>query len=145
MSKLPTDFVTAPATHPKQPRARRTRKASLISAEPVREPNEIVLHLTDDEYKALEGARQALHHAGAPVTLEQMIHRVFAEWMVRIRDAAQRPAAATETATGAAAPRDERVHARLRDFLAAPIKTWRELARQMWRASLVARTLRRST
>jgi hypothetical protein len=39
MSKLPSDFVKAPTTEPK-PRARRTRKASLISAEPVVDPRQ---------------------------------------------------------------------------------------------------------
>jgi hypothetical protein len=117
MSKLPTDFVKAPAAQAK-PRAPRPRK-SLISAEPVVDPRTIQLHLSEDEYAALEAARQALHQAGSEVTLEHMIHRVFADWMVRARGPAD----------SAAAPvRDDRASARLRDFVAAPIKMWRELA-----------------
>jgi hypothetical protein len=136
MSKLPTDFVKAPTPQPK--RARRTRKASLIAAEPVQDPTEIVLHLTDDELAALEEARQALREAGSEVTLDQMIHRVFAEWMVRVR-AAVMPQARVEARADAT-----QMHARLRDFIAAPIKVWRELAKQMWRES-VARSWRRAS
>lgn len=129
MSKLPAEFVKAPATQPKQPRARRTRKASLISPEPVRDPRELVLHLTEEEYQALEEARQQLQQAGSEVTLEQMIHRVFAEWMMRVTAVVQPP-----PATEAAAPaRDEHVVARLRTFIAAPLRTWRALAAGMWR------------
>jgi hypothetical protein len=137
MSKLPTDFVKAPT--PTAKRARRPRNAGLIATDPVRDPREIVLHLTDEEFTALEAARQALHQAGSEVTLDQMIHRVFAEWMMRVRAVVEPPAAA---AAETPSPRDERVHARLRDFIAAPIKVWRELARQMWRASIVSRVLR---
>jgi hypothetical protein len=110
------------------------RKASLISPEPIRDPRELSLHLTDDEYKALEAARQQLHQAGAEVTLEQMIHRVFAEWMLRAH-AAAKPAPAAETT----AARDERVIDRLRALVAEPLRTWRELATTVWRASNLRR------
>src|SRR5262245_60125180 len=113
MSKLPPEFVKAPSTQPKP--ARRSRKASLISPEPVRDPRQLVLHLTDDEYRALEEARQRLHQAGAEVTLEQMIHRVFAEWIVRARAAVQPPPVSTANA----AHRDQHMIARLRAFVAA--------------------------
>ena len=143
MSKLPTDFVKAPTTQPK-PRARRPRKASLISTEPVRDPKEIVLHLSDDEYNALEDARRALHDAGSEVTLEQMIHRVFADWMMRVRVAIAEPAAASaEPAAASAEPaarstpaRDPRIHARLRELIAAPLEVWGRVARRMWRTAL---------
>jgi hypothetical protein len=137
MSKLPAEFVKAPATatQPK-PRPRRMRKASLISPEPVKDPRELLLMLTEEEYKALDEARQQLHQAGAEVTLEQMIHRVFAEWMVRARAAAQ-PQHATDSV---AAPRDERMITRLRAFVAAPLRTWRELATQMLRSSYQRRS-----
>lgn len=168
MSKLPAEFVKAPvktatkeATPTKQPRARRPRKAaSLISPEPVRDPRELVLQLTEEEYQALEEARQQLHQAGAEVTLEQMIHRVFADWMMRVKmvvqpepapapaaaEPAPAPAAAEPTATpgATATARDEHVIARLRTFLAAPIRTWQELASQLWRRSHLARGLRRA-
>lgn len=133
MSKLPAEFVKAPATQPKT-RAPRSRKASLISPEPVRDPRELSLHLTDDEYKALDAARQQLHQAGAEVTLEQMIHRVFAEWMLRVHAAAQ-PTPAAETT----AARDEHVIHRLRALVASPLRTWRELATTVWRASTLRR------
>jgi hypothetical protein len=135
MSKLPAEFVKAPATQPKQPRARRTRKASLISPDPVRDPRELVLHLTEEEYAALEEARRELQEGGSEITLEQMIHRVFADWMVRMRTPAQPAAAAAETT----AARDEHVIDRLRAFVAAPLRTWRELATTMWRASNLRR------
>jgi hypothetical protein len=133
MSKLPTDFVKPPTTEPK-PRARRARKASLISAEPVVDPRQLVLHLTEEEYEALEDARRTLNQAGSEVTLDQLIHRVFADWMVRVRAVTQ-PAPQEPKP----APRDERMHARLRDFLAAPIKTWRGLAKQMLHTAFGAR------
>jgi hypothetical protein len=126
MSKLPAEFVTA--NRPKQKPARRTRKASLISPEPVRDPRELMLQLTDEEYQALEQARQQLHQAGREITLDQMIHRVFAEWMLRV----SQPAAA---AAPQAAPRDERMVARLRAFVASPLRTWRELAGEVLRTS----------
>jgi hypothetical protein len=131
MSKLPTNFVKAPTPQPK-PRARRPRKASLISTEPVADPKQLVLHLTDDEYQALEAARQALHDAGSEVTLEQMIHRVFAEWMMRVRVAIAEPAAAAQSTP----PRDPRIHARLRELITAPIDVWRRVARRAWRTAV---------
>jgi hypothetical protein len=133
MSKLPTDFVKAPVTHkaPVQPKPRRTRKsASLISPEPVKDPRELLLHLTDEEFQALEDARQKLHSAGTEVTLEQMIHRVFAEWMLRAR-AAMQPA--PQPSEAAAPRRDEHLTTRLRAFVKAPLRMWRELGTQMWR------------
>jgi hypothetical protein len=93
-----------------------------------------VLHLTEEEYAALEDARRTLNQAGSEVTLDQLIHRVFADWMVRVRAVVQ-PAPQEPQA----APRDERMHARLRDFLAAPIKTWRGLAKQMLHSAFGAR------
>ena len=139
MSKLPTEFVKAPSAQPKQ-RARRSRKSSLISTEPVRDPRELLLHLTEEEYEALEDARQRLHTAGTQITLEQMIHRVFAEWMVRARAIVQPPIPSAPPEASAAsteAPRrDELLLARLRAFVTAPLRTWRELATQVWRRAL---------
>lgn len=129
MSKLPAEFVKAPATEPKQPRVKRTRKASLISPEPVIDPREVLVHLTEDEHRALEDARKQLHQAGTEITLEQMIHRVFADWMLRARAVAQPAAPQPE----AAAPRDHHLLARLRAFVAEPVRAWQELATGMWR------------
>jgi hypothetical protein len=134
MAKLPTEFLKAPATQPK-PRAPRSRKASLISPDPVKNPRELVLVLTEEEYQALEEARHALHAAGAEVTLEQMIHRVFADWMVRARAIVQPPSAPAD-APRAEVARDERMLARLRAFVEAPLRTWRELATQVWRRAI---------
>jgi hypothetical protein len=135
MSKLPADFVRAPGTQPQpKPRAQRSRKASLISPEPVRNPRELMLTLTDEEYGALEDARKTLHRAGTEITLEQMIHRVFAEWMLRARSVVQPPPAANASD---AAPRDEHLIRRLRAFVAEPLRIWRELAAQMWRTLIV--------
>ena len=91
--------------------------------------------LTDDEYAALEDARNALHSAGTEVTLEQMIHRVFAEWMLRARSVVQPPPPAAST--GDAEPRDEHLVRRMRAFAAEPLRIWRELATQMWRTLIV--------
>ena len=69
---------------------------------------------------SLARARDYARNQGhAEVTLEHMIHRVFADWMVRARGPAE---------TAAAPARDDRASARLRDFVAAPLKMWRELA-----------------
>lgn len=141
MSKLPAEFVKPPARPAKQPRARRARKASLISPEPVTDPRELMIHLTEEEYRVLEEARQQLQQAGTEITLEQMIHRVFADWMLRSRAVVQAPAASEPTA----APRDERVLARLRAFVAAPLRSWRELAVQKWRASHLRRSWQRTS
>jgi len=136
MSKLPADFVKAPTTQsPPKPRAQRSRKASLISPEPVRNPRELMLTLTDEEHAALEDARKTLHSAGTEVTLEQMIHRVFADWMLRARSVVQPPPNAAST--GDAEPRDEHLIRRLRAFVAEPLRIWRELAAQMWRTLIV--------
>jgi hypothetical protein len=126
MSKLPTEFVKAP--EPKPP-AKRSRKASMISPQPVRDPRELTIHLTEDEHRALDEARRKLHAAGTEVTLEQMIHRVFAEWMLRARTIVQEAQAAAQPS----APRDEQLVARLRAFVASPLRMWRELATQVWR------------
>ncbi len=135
MSKLPAEFVKAPATQPK-PRTRRTRKASLISPEPVTDPRELHFHLTEDEYAALEAARHQLHQAGSEVTLEQMIHRVFAEWMLRARATVEAPPAGPEPGgTQATGRRDEHMIARLRAFVAAPLRIWRELTTHVRRTS----------
>lgn len=135
MSKLPDSFVKAPPSKQTKSKARRTRKASLISPTPVKDPREVVVHLTEEEYQALEEARQKLVQGGVEITLEQMIHRVFAEWMLRAR-AALEPAPQPEPATAEAAPRDPNLLARLRAFVAAPLRTWRELAGAMWRVSM---------
>ena len=149
MSKLPTDFVKAPATatatpaKPKQRAPRSRRKASLISAEPVRDARELLLHLTDDEHRALEEARQRLHAAGTQVTIEQMIHRVFADWMVRARavvQAAPASAVAPATTSAKAAPRDEHMLARLRALVASPLRMWRNLALTLLRTAYLRRS-----
>lgn len=160
MSKLPDAYVKAPTsvkasttTAQPKPRTRRTRKASLISPEPVKNPRELILHLTEDEYQALEEARQKLNEGGTEVTLEQMIHRVFADWMLRARavvqalpavaanddDATSTDASASTGNTATTARRDEDMIARLRAFVAAPLRMWRELASHVWRTSLLRR------
>jgi len=126
MSKLPPEFVKAPAS-PSKPRSRPSRRTSLISPEPVCDPRELVLQLTDEEYQALEAARQQLHQVDSPVTLEQMIHRVFADWMIRIRVTKQPSAPQPAAETAYAAPRDRHVIARLRAFV-EQVRRWRELA-----------------
>jgi hypothetical protein len=127
MSKLPADFVKAPNLPP-IPRVVR-KKASLISPEPERDPHELVIHLTEAEYNELEAARQHLLRAGTEITLEQMIHRVFADWMMRARKPQPTP---SESGT---APRHEHALARFRAFVASPLRSWRELVGHVWRSS----------
>ena len=120
MSKLPAEFVKPLAKQPK-PKAQRTRKASLISPDPVRDPHELVLHLTEEEYSALEHARRQLHHGDAEVSLEQMIHRVFADWMLRTSARPETP------------PAEPELLARLRTLIASPRRLLHELAGRMRR------------
>lgn len=103
MSKLPSDFVKAPAPRAKKP----PRKATTLVAP---DPRELLVHLTDDELRELETARAALERAGERLSLEQLVHRVLADWIVRRQ---------------APAPMDMRD--RLRALAAAPLRTWREL------------------
>lgn len=121
MSKLPAEFVKSPTKQPK-PKAQRTRKASLISPTPVRDPHELVLQLTDEEFNALEQARQQLQHGDAEITLEQMIHRVFADWMLR-----------ASAPREAAPPAEPELLARLRTLIASPRRLLHELAGRMRR------------
>lgn len=124
MAKLPPQFVKAPPADPAAP-ARRTRKPSLVAAAAAapRDPREVLVHLTDDDHRALEDARAALRDAGEDVTLEQMIHRVLADWTMRVRAAA----AAAVAPAPEPAPRVDGLVDRLRALAAAPLRTWREL------------------
>jgi hypothetical protein len=130
MSKLPPEFVKAPAAGSAPadaaPRARRTRKASLV-AEPPPDPREVLLRLTDDEHAALEDARQALVRAGETVTIAQIIHRVITEWTLRTKLA--------PTAEPARTARDESLIDRIRAFATSPLRTWRELGATLRRLS----------
>jgi hypothetical protein len=126
MSKLPPDFVKPTPAAPAQ-RPRRARKASLVTAEPARDPREIVIRLTDDDHAALEAARQTLQRAGEDVTLDQMIHRAITEWRPHALTAPPPASAPAPTP----APDDERILDRLRAFAAAPLRTWRELGARL--------------
>ena len=127
MSKLPPEFVKAPApAGDSAPRARRARKTSMV-AEPAPDPRDVLLRLTEEEHQALEDARQALSRAGETVTLQQIIHRVLAEWTLRTKLA--------PTPEPSRTPRDEGLLARLRAFAASPLRTWRELGATLRRLS----------
>jgi hypothetical protein len=109
MSKLPTEFVQT--TKPKE---KKKRQPTIVAPN----PREVLMHLSDEELEALETARQALH---TPITMEQMIHRVLAEWMMRAKAVAKPVEAAPP------APNDPKLLARLREFAAAPLQTWRAI------------------
>lgn len=115
MAKLPTEFVKAPAARPAP--KRRTRKTSLLDPEAARALlREVIVRLSEAEHRALELARAELARAGEELTLEQIIHRVIAEWTTR-RAEAHKPA-----------PRPvEGVLAQLRRLASSPMRTWREL------------------
>jgi len=130
MSKLPPDFIRSPSAAPAQ-RPRRARKSSLVPAEPVRDPRELVIRLTDDDYAALEDARQTLQRAGEDITLDAMIHRAITEWRPGALTA---PVPAPAPAPSPAPPlADERILERLRAFAASPLRTWRELGARLRR------------
>jgi hypothetical protein len=128
MSKLPAEFVKAPSKEPK-PRVKRVRQTIVASAA---DPREVMLHLTDEEFAALEDARQSLSRENITVTIEQMLHRVVADWMLRAKMALQRE---TEPKSPEPAPRDPSLLERLRELVASPLRTWRELGNRLRRLS----------
>ena len=115
MAKLPSEFVKPPTG---KPAARRRRaKASLLDPEAARALlREVIVRLTEVEYRWLEEARAASARDGEEVTLEQMIHRIIAEWSAHRTEAA-----------GAHARPVEGIFAHLRKLAAAPLSTWRQL------------------
>ena len=115
MAKLPTEFVKAPAAKP-APR-RRAQKTSLLDPEAARALlREVIVRLSESEHKQLEDARAELARSGEEVSLEQMIHRIIAEWSVRLAEARQ---PATRPVDG--------ILAQLRRLAGQPLRTWREL------------------
>ena len=115
MAKLPTEFVKAPA--PKPAPRRRGKKTSLLDPEAARAMlREVLVRLTESEHRQLEDARTELARAGEEVTIEQMIHRVIAEWSARLAEA-RRPVAIPV----------EGILAQLRRMASSPLRTWRDL------------------
>jgi hypothetical protein len=113
MAKLPSEFVKAPAVGP-APR-RRGKRTSLLDPEAARALlREVIVRLTEAEHRALEAARAELGRAGEELTLEQLIHRIIAEWTTRRSEA---PAAVPM----------EGILAHLRRLASSPLRTWREL------------------
>jgi hypothetical protein len=115
MAKLPTEFVKPPSARPAP--KRRTRKTSLLDPEAARALlREVIVRLTEAEHSALELVRAELARAGEELSLEQLIHRVIAEWTAQRAEARQ------------PAPRPvEGVLAQLRRLASSPMRTWREL------------------
>jgi hypothetical protein len=127
MAKLPSEFVKPPAARPAA--RRRGKKTSLLDPEAARALlREVVVRLSEAEHRALDNARAELTKAGEEVTIEQMVHRIIAEWSAR-RSQAQQPA-----------PRAvDSILAQLRRLASSPVRTWRELGMAAMRR-LVART-----
>lgn len=119
MAKLPAEFVKAPGEKPAAaPVKRRARKTALVSPETARALlREIHLRLTEVEFRALEDAREELRRIGQEVSLEDMLHRVIAEWN----------AARAAAAAAVAAPPVESLLERIRRFARSPLQSWREL------------------
>jgi hypothetical protein len=115
MAKLPTEFVKSPAGRPAP--KRRSKKTSLLDPEAARALlREVVVRLTEAEHRGLEQVRAELARAGEELSLEQLIHRVIAEWTAHRAEARQ------------PAPRPvEGVLAQLRRLASSPMRTWREL------------------
>ena len=115
MAKLPTEFVKPPAARPAP--KRRTRKTSLLDPEAARALlREVIVRLTEAEHGALEQVRAELARAGEQLSLEQLIHRVIAEWTAH-RAESRQPAPLPV----------EGVLAQLRRLASSPMRTWREL------------------
>lgn len=117
MAKLPPEFVK-PLAPPSKPR-RKPKKTNLMTAERALDLlREVILRLTEEEHRELEKAREELKWSGEDVSLEQIVHRVVAEWCAGRRT--QRAAAA--------APRPvDGIIAQLRRFARSPLRTWRDL------------------
>jgi hypothetical protein len=110
--------VRVPAPEPAPERKRKARRTTLMTAERARDLlREVILRLGDDEHRELERAREELRRSGEEVTLEQMVHRVIAEWC--LRRAAERSAAAAGPVDG--------IVAQLRRLAASPLRRWRDL------------------
>jgi hypothetical protein len=121
MAKLPSEFVKSPAAKP-APR-RRTKKTSLLDPEAARALlREVLLRLTESEHRTLEEARAELARAGEELSLEQMIHRIIADWTTRRAEAHQ---PATRPVEG--------ILAQLRKLAGSPLRTWRELGLAAYR------------
>lgn len=102
----------------------KARSASLLR-DPAELKREVLVRLTEDEHRALEAARTEL---GGTVSLDDMIHRVLADWLAR-----RGPERRTDVARIA-----ERVASELRRFARDPLGTWRHLGRAVRRAALRA-------
>jgi hypothetical protein len=121
MAKLPSEFVKPPATKPAP--KRRSKKTSLLDPEAARALlREVIVRLTEAEHRLLEDARAELARAGEEVTLEQMIHRILADWSARRAEAHQ---PATRQLDG--------IVAQLRKLAASPLRTWRDLGLAAYR------------
>jgi hypothetical protein len=115
-SKLPTEFVKPPGARP-APRRRGGKKTSLLDPEAARALlREVIVRLGEAEHRALEEARAELGRSGEQVTLEQMVHRIIADWTAR-RAEASKPAARPV----------EGILAQIRRMARSPVQTWREL------------------
>jgi hypothetical protein len=126
MAKLPSEFVKPPAA---RPAARRRKKTSLLDPEAARALlREVVVRLSEAEHRKLEDARAELAKGGEEVTLEQMVHRIIAEWSARRSEAQQPAPRAVDT-----------ILAQLRRLASSPVRTWRELGMAAMRR-LVARS-----
>ncbi len=121
MAKLPSEFVKAPAAKP-APR-RRGKTTSLLDPAAARALlREVILRLTEEEITLTEQShgnekeRAELVRAGEELTLEQMIHRIIAEWSAHRAEARQ---PATRPVEG--------ILAHLRKLAGSPLRTWRDL------------------
>lgn len=115
MAKLPSEFVKAPAAKPAP--KKRTRKQSLLDPEAARALlREVIVKLSEAEHRLLEEVRAELARAGEELSLEQLLHRIIAEWSAR-RSEARQPVARPV----------EGILAQLRRLAQSPVQTWREL------------------
>ena len=116
MAKLPSEFVKPPAA--RSAGRRRVKKTSLLDPEAARALlREVIVRLTEPEHRALEDARAELARAGEQVTLEELLHRIIAEWTAQRAEARQPVARPVEG-----------ILAHLRRLASQPVRTWREQA-----------------
>jgi hypothetical protein len=131
MSKLPTEFVKAPAAKP----ARRGKKtAAPLEVDPGL-ARQLVLALTEDEHRMLEDVRAELARDGEELTLEQLVHRILGEWQIQRTAvvAAPQPAPIAEPMPAPSAA--DGVIALFRRFRASPRAALRDLTATLRRLS----------
>ncbi len=123
MSRLPDEFVKAPAPKRSTKRRAPATPGKTASRTALALTGEVVLVLGDEERRALGAALDELRRAGQEITIEQMVSRVIADWMT------------ARTAPKAQPFTLEAAVAQVMRLARSPLRTWRELGATLRRAA----------